>query len=209
MKMKAMMKTLLLGGLLIFGFSTLSLRADTVTLSNCSSCFGATFTLTVTQVSGSTYHAVLTIDTSGYTGPGTHISAVSFKATNDVAPPLTLTAAPGGASGWITTQNNTNNAGCASSGSGFVCSEDPAPVSLAPVGGILTWEWDFTLASGSTIFPGLIGGHIGTKFNNSSGTLNGNLVSETIVPEPSTTLLLPPALFLLFLLRRKIQPAAR
>lgn len=113
-------------------------KADTVTLSGCGSCFGATYTLTTTPNGGSSYHAVLTIDTSTYSGPGTVISSVDFKVTNDVVPPLTLTAAPGGTAGWSTQENNINNADCSGNGNSFVCSADVVPITLAPVGGTLT-----------------------------------------------------------------------
>lgn len=164
--------------------------ADTVTLSGCSSCFGSIYTLTVSPTTlGSTtdFTVTLTIDTTGASaGPATAISAVSFKISNSVTS-FTLTSAPGGTGAWVTSQNGINNAGCAGSGLGFVCGEDTAPVISAQLGGVFTWTWEITIPSGSLFTPNLAGSHIGAKYNNSAGTLNGFITSETTpIPEPGT-----------------------
>lgn len=159
-------------------------QADSVTLSGCSSCFGSTYTLTVTQTGPNTYTVKLEIDTTGYTGDGTHISSVNFKVSGDIDS-ITLTSAPGGTAGWTTSNSPISNEGCSSTvDAGFGCSSDPAPVNLAPVGGILTWTWEITTSNLQDDW------HIGAKYNNDTGTLNGNITSEeVIIPEPATMLL--------------------
>jgi hypothetical protein len=180
--------------------------ADTIVIGGCSGCFGLTYTLTVDPALGGTYSASLNISGT-YAGDkgASYISAVNFKVASDVASPR-LTGAPGGVADWRTLESNINNAGCAGSGNGFVCSQDPATVSLAPLfnstGYVTindTWSWTFTPAGGET-FPGLFGAHIGAKFNNAAGNLNGVIVSETYsetfypVPEPATLVLVGGAL---------------
>lgn len=184
--------------------------ADTVTLSGCSSCFGSVYTLTVNPTTlGSTtdFTVTLTIDTTGTSaGPATAISAVSFKISSSVTS-LTLTSAPGGTGAWVTSANNINNAGCAGSGAGFVCSEDNPSVTSAQLGGVFTWTWDITIPSG-TLFVNLAGNHIGAKYNNSTGTLNGFITSDTgatPIPEPGTLALFGTGLIALAgVIRRKL-----
>ena len=104
-----------------------------------------------------------------------------------------LTAAPGDLSKWLTFETSLNNDLCGKGGgSGFVCSKADSPVSFPP-SIVLTWEWDFSVAPGSRVFPDLIGAHIGAKYDNAAGTLNGWITSKEVaapVPEPSTLLLL-------------------
>ena len=183
--------------------------ADTVTLSGCSSCFGSVYTLTVNPTTlGSTtdFTVTLTIDTTAASaGPATAISSVNFKISNTVTS-FTLTSAPGGTGAWVTSQNGINNAGCAGSGAGFVCSQDTAPVTSAQLGGVFTWTWDITIPSGSLFTPNLAGSHIGAKYNNSAGTLNGFITSETTpIPEPGTLALFGTGLIALAgVIRRKL-----
>lgn len=183
--------------------------ADTVTLSGCSSCFGSIYTLTVNPTTlGSTtdFTVTLTINTTGTSaGSATAISAVNFKISSSVSS-FTLTSAPGGTGAWVTSQNGINNAGCAGSGAGFVCSQDTAPVTSAQLGGVFTWTWDITIPSGSLFTPNLAGSHIGAKYNNSAGTLNGFITSETTpIPEPGTLALFGTGLIALAgVIRRKL-----
>jgi hypothetical protein len=185
-----------LGMFLAMGLTVLPAQAlidESIKIENCASCFGSIYELGIAG-SGTSYTATLTIDTSGYVAPkagADFISAVNFKVSNDVLT-YNLTSAPGGFAGWATTETNISNGGCAGGGQGFVCSQDIAPVSLAPVSnGELNWVWAFTIPEGS-LFPDLLGAHIGAKYNNAAGTLNGAITSEefTRVPEPSILLLL-------------------
>ena len=157
---------------------------------------GSIYTLTINEVSVSDqaadhYNAILSINTAAFTGSAGFISAVAFKVSNDVLS-YGLTSGPNDDSSWATSQNGISNDGCAGNGSGFVCSQDLAPVSLAAVGGTLEWTWAFTIPEGS-LFPDLIGATIKAKYNNAAGTLNGVITSQEVaapVPEPSTLLLL-------------------
>ena len=162
--------------------------------------FGSVYTLSIYGDAGPNalydyYKAVLSIDTTGFLAPAgkdaSYISAVNFKVSNDVVW-FNLTGAPTNAlpgENWSTSEVNISNAGCSGGGQGFVCSQDFAPVTLAPVGGVLEWKWDFAVPDGS-LFADLIGAHIGAKYNNARGTLNGVITSAVYVPEPSTLLLL-------------------
>lgn len=193
-------------GVALLACSSLA-SADSVTISNCSGCFGGTYTLTVNPVGSSTtnFTVTLTIDArnvvggqNGLNSNATHIGAVSFKVSNTVIT-FNLTSAPGGTGLWLTSQNGINNAGCANSGSGMICSMDPAPISAAIIGqstSVYTWTWNITVPSGS-IFAGLGGAHIGAQYDNPSGTLNGQIVSLTApqIPEPGTLVLFGTGLF--------------
>jgi hypothetical protein len=154
-------------------------------------CFDATYMLEVTDSGdndNTTYTATLTVDATSYSGPGTFISAVDFKATNDVTS-ASLTSAPSGATNWVDVINS-GQAGqeCAGSGAGFVTACDEAPSNLAAVpGGPYEWTWDF-ITSGDIAF-----GHLGVKYDNADGDLQGNIVSiaaQAQVPEPGTLLLM-------------------
>jgi hypothetical protein len=178
----------ILAGFLVMGLMVAPAQALVATIQDCPSCFGSIYELEILG-SGTSYTAALSIDTSGYTGPATYISAVNFKVSNDVTS-FSLTSAPGVTADWLTFESNISNTGCAGGGQGFVCSQDPAPVNAAPIGGLLEWAWNFTIPEGS-LFAGLFGAHIGAKYNNEFGTLNGNITSEEFrVPEPSSLLLL-------------------
>ena len=182
----------ILGVVLAMGVLVVPAQALLATIEGCPSCFGSSYALEILG-DGTAFTAALTIDPTGYTGPGEFISAVNFKVANDVET-FDLTSGPGDPAGtlWETSEQNVSNGGCAGGGQGFVCSQD-ATVSLAPVNaGPLVWNWSFTIAEGS-LFPDLLGAHIGAKYNNAAGDLNGNITSEEAgagVPEPATLLLL-------------------
>lgn len=168
------------------------MHATFVTNSECGGdCFGSTYSLVIDDggTADTNYHAILTVDTTQYSGSGTHISAVDFKVGSAVSS-ATLTNAPTGALSWFTV-SNAGQAGreCGGSGRGFVTSCDQAPSNLAPVGSVMTWEWDFTTTSDITF------GHLGVKYDNAAGNLPGRIVSISTVPEPSATVLLCVALF--------------
>ena len=184
----------ILGVLLAMGVMVVPAQALIATIEGCPSCFGSSYELEILG-DGTAFTAALTIDTTGYTGPGEFISAVNFKVANDVTS-FSLVSAPltGGAllTEWTTAEVNISNAGCNGGGQGFVCSQDVPTVSLAPVSTVpLVWNWNFTIPEGS-LFAGLAGAHIGAKYNNALGDLAGNITSEEFaaVPEPATLLLL-------------------
>jgi hypothetical protein len=128
--------------------------ASTITIAGCPSCSGLSYSLTVTPNTGTQYFGELSI--SGvFTGSSAYrfVAAVDFKVSDSVMAPLTLTSAPGGTSAWSTSQNGINNSGCGTNGTGFVCSQDPVPVSAASLGYDgsaftainLTWDWTFDI----------------------------------------------------------------
>jgi hypothetical protein len=151
-------------------------------------CFGTDIGLIIDDggTADNNYTAILTVDTSEYSGSQDFISAVDFKVGSSVTS-AQLTSAPGTDSLWKTVINSGQVGGaCSGTGTGFVTSCDSAPVTEATIGGVLTWTWTFTTTS-------LIDfGHIGVKFNNSDGTTSGQMisVSATQVPEPSSLALL-------------------
>jgi hypothetical protein len=157
-------------------------------------CFNSTYSLVIDDggTTDNNYSATLTVDASLYNGPGTFISAVDFKVSSTLIS-ATLTSAPGGVGGWTTVVNDGQaSAECSGSGGGFGTSCDPPPTTLAPVPHApYTWTWDFT----TTATIGF--GHIGVKYDNAAGNLNGNIISISEVqatPEPSSTILLGLAL---------------
>jgi PEP-CTERM motif len=151
-------------------------------------CFGATYTLTIGDgdTADNNYIATLVVDTTDYNGTQDYISAVDFKVSSSVSS-VTLTQAPDSEDLWKTVFNTGQASGnCVGSGKGFVTSCDTAPVTAAPVGTELTWIWTFSTTSTLDF------GHIGVKYNNYSGTTNGQVVSigATQVPEPGSLSLL-------------------
>jgi hypothetical protein len=183
-----------LAAFLLMAFMALPVHAEVITIQNCPSCFGSVYTLKISETSpgSGSYDAILQIDTTKYTGKGSYISAVDFKVANDVTGISLISDPTGNTRNWYTSQNGINNAGCTGNGKGFVCSQDPGPVvNAAPTSSTnpLTWEWHFSLPEGVTL--NLADVHIGAKYNNYDGTLNGQITSASVpVPEPATLLLL-------------------
>jgi hypothetical protein len=188
-----MRKLFLAGALLAQAAGTASAASFTIDSTNCASvqssgnCYGLKYILNIDPAGGTNYKASLEItDDSGlpefnFAGAGiSFISAVDFKGANGVTSML-LTDAPGGTAGWTTSEHKADNAGCSAPGNGFICSEDVPAVTLAPVTvvtgstpGSLVWKWDFS----STTAPVLA--HIGAKFDNATGTLNGQILSASL-----------------------------
>lgn len=171
------------------------------------SCFGSTYTLIIGDASdmiSTTYTATLIINTSGYNNSvpiPAYIDAVDFKVVNNVST-YSLVNAPGGAGNWQSFFDNGQAAtDCGSGGGFFVCAKDPNPNNLAPVGGILTWDWTFS-SSNQISF-----GHIGASYNNAAGSINGNNTSissaATPLDAPATFILLGGGLVLLSGIGRK------
>ena len=164
-------------------------------------CFGSTYRLIINDggTNDNSFSARLIVDASAYVPPAgksdyTFISAVDFKAANNVSS-ASLTAAPTDTTGWNLSFNDGQVAAdCSGSGSGFLCSNDSGPNALAPVPHSPAYEWDFDFAlpaGGNN--DDIAFGHLGTRYCNSSDTCRGVIVSidgNGQVPEPSTLLLL-------------------
>ncbi len=172
-------------------------------------CFGSTYTLSIGDAGdavSTTYDAKLKIDTTGYVAPippfslgeQVYIDAVDIKVvTSLINNTFALTGAPGGASNWDSFFNNGQAAtDCGSGGGFFFCARDPNTNTLAPVGGILEWDWTFSSIDAIAF------GHIGASYNNETGTINGQNTSisnatTTKVPEPGTILMLGAGLLII------------
>src|SRR5579859_707719 len=150
--------------------------ADSVSLTGVSDGFGSTFSLTANCTSG-TCTVVLTINTTGST-LYPDINAVDFKiGSKDTFPSSGTLTAPSGT--WQTSSGSLNSSGstCGNNSGGDVCSQASSPSSeaatLAGTGGTaLSWTWTGVQVSGPIAIN-----HVGYKYNNSSGTLNGLIVS--------------------------------
>jgi hypothetical protein len=165
---------------------------------NCGTCQGSIYELLYdptpvgTTATTETFHVTLNIDSSGYTGGGSGIDAVSIK----VAAMLvsgSLTSAPFGVANWDEFVNAGLNAGgCADAGGGFDCVEVVALGTVPAVGGTLTWEWDLEVDTG-TLFTGPFESSIKARYVDGDRNKVGDLVSENItlqIPEPATLALL-------------------
>jgi hypothetical protein len=182
---------------------------------NSGSCFGATYTLTISTSNGTDYTAELDIDVSGYVTDANareYIEAVDFKVTSAAVSNLTLTAAPGGVVNWETlTGHKAGNGGCSDVGAGFNCAEqkDPLPLDNAslPHDGIYSWAWTFS-TTGQITFD-----HLGAKYSNNvlendvwsttRGTITSLSKATTKVPEPQFVLLLAVSLLAVAVLSRR------
>ena len=188
---------LILLGVVAFMFSGVA-SADWLYAPDCTgNCFGSNFLLqynpTPVDTIGSTnvWEVFLTVDATNYVGPATYIRDVAFKI---AAPPVdldnsALIAAPGILSNWTLALGNAGNSDCNGAGNGFLCAQDGTS---APVGAMHTWQ--FWYATANPLQTGNLEASIQIKFDNASGTLNGNIVSEGItlqaVPDGGVTLML-------------------
>ena len=159
-------------------------------LKDCPSCFGSAYALSVSEAN-SVYTVSLYVDTKGYNGSESYISAVDFKVTNKGVAGLSLTGVWNlnegvQLTGWDTTQNginSSNGGGCDGNGNGFVCSESTAKPLALTDGDTYMWTWQFTLPDGVKL--NLSDAHIGAQYGGGPGQ-----ITSDSVPEPSTLLLL-------------------
>src|SRR5262249_22572221 len=167
---------------------------------SCGTCQGSiysieTTTLTpiATTASSETWDIVYTIDTSGYTGGGTHLTQVALKVSSSISSG-TLVSAPGGVGDWNVIMGGINASGCSMAGSGFDCASATS-IGVSPVvpGGTYTWVFQLTLPTGGLLTDSNHSG-VRARYVDDSGNKVGALVSESITlstaPEPPTLLLL-------------------
>jgi len=176
--------------------------ADTITATQpgADDGFGSTYVLSA-NCTGSVCDVTLTIHSSGANQPD--ISAVDFKIGSKDAFAGTVSA-PNGT--WTSTSGSLSNGGCGGNGGGFVCSQAASTASFAATGGDLTWSWTGVTVSGDVVL-----GHVGYKYDNATGTLNGHIVSDSTfgggggssVPEPGVLQLLGVGLVGLGVARRR------
>jgi len=173
---------------------------------DCATCQGSIYELTydpdpvATTATTRTWRITLSIDTSGYAGPGSYINTVAVKVTNDFVA-ASLVSAPGGVAEWLATFGGLSAAGCTGAGSGFDCVAFASPLSLAPaVPGATTYVWTFDIeVPTGALFTGLGQASVKTRYVTATGFKAGALVSEAItlspyqrpsVPEPAGAALL-------------------
>ena len=178
---------------LLFTLGAFVASADT--LSGCGDCFGDTYTLTYTLISGNNYHFVLDVGTSGYNGSGSFLNAVAVKvaSSNSDLTNVTLTSFPSTGGTWSLTAGGLNANGCSGTLDGFVCIGSSSNGIAVPGG---TDEFDFTatVASG-TLLTGTLASSVKALYVDSTGkqaglTSDGITLQPGSVPEPTAVLLL-------------------
>lgn len=184
----------LAGAIILFTLGALSAPADT--LSGCGDCFGDTYTLTYSLVSGDTYHFVLDVGTSGYNGTGSFLNAVAVKvaSSNSDFSNVTLTSYPSTGGTWSLTAGGLNANGCSGKLDGFICISSSSNGIAVPGG---TDEFDFTASVlPSNLLTGPDASSVKALYVDSKGKQAG-LTSDGItlqpaspVPEPTSILLL-------------------
>jgi len=138
--------------------------------------WGSEWTLSVDDLGGGTRQATVSADTTGYSGPRTHLMAGEFKVSTDIAN-LVLVSAPGTADplgDWDTTGGPLAN-GCKGNNGSFGCSFADFDDPVSPFYGSAladrdehTWVWTFE--DDGTLFNGWLGdgpideGHIGSQY---------------------------------------------
>jgi len=149
-------------------------HATSVTLNDCDAfgCEGSAIGLRVDDHGDGSYTALLSIDTTGYTGSRELITSASFKAIEGFSA-ISLVSAPGGTwSGAL--ERNINNADCSGRGNDFVCTQGSVEIGTATASGI----WEFRVIGGSVKRDDW---HIGFKY----GTGNGRIISASAGPGPA------------------------
>lgn len=164
---------------------------------DCGTCQGSIYTLeyggapTATTATTETFRITLTIDTSGYNGPGVQLNAVSVKVSSMLVS-MSLLDAPDGAAAWTTWMGGLNANGCSGSGSGFDCAYAGLHGMTVP-GGSYAWVFDLEMNTG-VLFTAPNSSSIKVRYIDAVGVKAGAIVSENItlqaIPEPTTAALL-------------------
>jgi opacity protein-like surface antigen len=192
-------QTLLLTGLAVLCIAPAA-HADTVTDAD-----GSTYTLTYTMPSAGTYNITLVVDTINYDDGHTTLPnylqsvALGLDDGKNVTVSLISTSDPSAFSDFQDSDKGSTNSGCASSGKGFFCIDDPdAPFGAQAgfSGGIYTFVFQVT----SPVDLGAGMDTIEANYNytaNNGTSKNGELVDQSITltpaaatPEPSSLMLL-------------------
>ena len=169
---------------------------------DCGSCQGSIYTLTysgapiATGGGTETFRITLTIDTSGYSGPGSFLDTVAIKVSSMLKVSSSLVSAPGGVAAWTMVLGGLNAGGCSGSGSGFDCAGAVSTGVGVPMGTPYQWVFDLVMNTGS-LFTGAFQSSVKARYVDGNGDKAGALVSEGItlqedfppIPEPGALLL--------------------
>jgi hypothetical protein len=154
---------------------------------------GTVYTLEVSNVVGNSADVTFSADTSGFvqdpSKPVGFIQAINWSLPVTILT-ADLTGAPGDEALWDTGFSNLSNGGCGNDDkTQKICSEDAPTVTEAALGGTLVWEYEITF-DGVLDPNDLSGSHVGAKYNNADGRVNGILTSleAPAVPEPRAAL---------------------
>jgi len=177
---------------------------------NCATCQGSVYTLEyggapiATTATTETYRITLTIDTSGYNGPGVQLNAVAIKVSSMLVS-MSLLDAPDGAAAWTTWMGGLNANGCSNGGSGFECAYAGLHGVTVPDGSY-SWIFDLTMNTG-VLFTTPNSSSIKVRYIDANGVKAGDIVSENItlqaIPEPTTVALLGSGVLALASARRR------
>lgn len=190
-------RTLLLAGLAVLCMAPTA-HADTITDAD-----GSTYTLTYTMPSAGTYNITLTVDTSNYNDGQTslpnYLQSVSLGLDDGKNVTVSLISAPSAFTEFDPADKGSTNSGCAASGKGFFCIDDPdAPfgAQAGTPGDIYTFVFQVT----SPVDLGAGADTIEANYNFTAKnglSKNGELVDQSITltpaaatPEPSSLMLL-------------------
>lgn len=191
-----------LSSLALFGSLALAAfgaQASIVTLSNCDSCNGASYTLSHggsaladSDPLRETYRITLRIDTAGVAAAVEHavaLDAAAIKVSSSVGA-AALVAAPGGVGNWSLLAGGLSGQGCSGHGNGFECADWTAGGAGAALGGVLDFVFDLTVANGG-LFTAIDGAHVKARFVDDKGRKVGAVMSEDITlgslqPPPAT-----------------------
>jgi hypothetical protein len=216
--MKNLIKSLFVGA---FAVVMANANADPIGPPTCATCNGATYWLTYSGAAlpdadpnNETFRITLSIDTSGMAAAFYALdgAAIKVSATPNLVS-ATLVSAPGNLAEWAIVAGGIDADGCSGNGGGFVCADWVGAGVGTPVGGLLTFVFDMTVANG-TLFTGLSQASIKAHYVDVNGRKIGDLTSENIslqegggppqeIPEPQTLALLGLGLLGLALVRRK------
>lgn len=172
----------------------------------CGSCQGSTFSLTYSTIGPDTFQIRYTVDTSGYTGPGTLLDDIAFRVSTATPTGISLVSAPGGTGDWTIVPGNLSATGCTGSGKGTVCVKaDSLADALAVPDGTYTWVIDLSTLG---LFTGMDEAIIKARYTNRRGRKVGPLASEHLTlqaaAEPAAVILVGAALvFVLAMLARR------